>query len=473
MALAFHLIVVILTLLRILSRDDMKPTTRLAWFMVLITLPLIGVALYFLFGEANLGRIANAKAKAVYALIDTAKFDQKTADSKIEHVDPIYMPAFSFASSINGFPTLGGNKAELMKDAQTARDRLVKDLDEAQTSINVLYYIWLNDGTGTNVAEALIRAAKRGVTCRAMADGLGSRAMVKSKLWRDMTSAGVRTSIALPFNNIIKTILTSRLDLRNHRKITVIDGKITYCGSQNCTDPEFRVKPKFAPWIDILLRFEGPVVAQNQLLFAGDWLIHNDDSLDNFELHHEAKSHGVLAQVWGDGPTVRTSATPQMFATLISQARESLTISTPYFVPGEVVLEALCAASYRGVKVEIIFPAKNDSWVVAAASRSHYREMLEAGIVIHEFVGGLLHSKTLTIDEKVTLIGSSNMDLRSFDLNYENNILLQDQTITREVFNRQRDYITSAHPVTLKDVQRWSLPKRMWQNVVATVGPIL
>lgn len=473
MALAIHLILVLLTLLRILSRDDMRPTTRLAWFMVLISLPLIGVAIYFLFGEVNLGRATNDKAKDVYTLIDSKKQNTQLSKSALRHVENNYSPAFKFASSINGFPTTLGNQAELMPDAKIARARLVEDLDKAKKSINVLYYIWLNDETGTNVAQALIRAAKRGVDCRAMADGLGSRAMVKSPLWAEMKAAGVKTSTALPFNNIIKTIFTSRLDLRNHRKITVIDDKVTYCGSQNCADPEFRVKPKFAPWIDILLRFEGPVVDQNQLLFAGDWLIHENDNVDVFLGKPKARKNGFPAQVWGDGPTVRASASPQMFSTLIGQARETLTISTPYFVPGDVVLEALCAAAYRGVKVSIIFPARNDSWIVGAASRSHYKEMLEAGIIIHEFEGGLLHSKTLTIDGKVTLIGSSNMDLRSFDLNYENNILLQDETTTLAVHQRQLDYISSSYTVELVDVQAWPLPRRIWQNIIATIGPVL
>ena len=138
-----------------------------------------------------------------------------------------------------------------------------------------------------------------------------------------------------------------------------------------------------------------------------------------------------------------------------------------------MVLESLCAASYRGVTVIVIFPARNDSWIVSATSRSHYREMLEAGITIYEFEGGLLHSKTLTVDGKVTLIGSSNLDMRSFDLNYENNILLQDEAITEAVRDRQYEYIASSKLVTMDNVNEWSLPQRIWQNVIATIGPVL
>ena len=471
--LIFHIIVVSLLMFRILSRGDMQSTSRLAWFLVLILFPFLGAIVYFLFGEVNLGHLTNARAKAVYEEIDLKKETFKPSKTALQNVESHYVPAFKFAESINGFQTTAGNTAELMANGDVARSRMVEDIESASQSVNIIYYIWLDDETGTDMANALIRASKRGVACRAMIDGLGSRSFIKTKLWADMKAAGVKTSVAFPLNNILKTLVTSRVDLRNHRKITVIDNKITYCGSQNCADAAFLVKEKYAPWVDILLRFEGPVVAQNQLLFAGDWLLNEEDDLDSFFSKPIKKKDGFVAQVWGDGPTVRASATPQMFSTLINQARETLTISTPYFVPDEIVLSALCSAAYRGVKVTIIFPANNDSWIVGAASKSHYREMLDAGIIIYEYEKGLLHSKTLTIDGVVSLIGSTNLDLRSFDLNYENNILLQDESVTQAITQRQADYISDSHLVELENVVNWPLHKRIWQNVIATLGPVL
>lgn len=182
---------------------------------------------------------------------------------------------------------------------------------------------------------------------------------------------------------------------------------------------------------------------------------------------------GFAAQAMGHGPTERRGSTPQLFATAMGCARQSLTISTPYFVPDATVLEALCATAHRGVRVILILPARNDSWIVAAASRSYYRRLLEAGCVIHEYQGGLLHAKTLTMDDAVCLIGSSNLDLRSFDLNYENNILLQDANITQAVRARQDDYIAQSAPVTTADVAAWPYHIRIWHNVIATIGPIL
>jgi cardiolipin synthase len=162
-----------------------------------------------------------------------------------------------------------------------------------------------------------------------------------------------------------------------------------------------------------------------------------------------------------------------LFSSLIACAQHELVLSTPYFVPDATVLGALCSAAHRGVRVTLIFPKRNDSWVVAAASRSYYRTLLTAGCEIHEFKGGLLHAKTLTIDDKITFVGSSNLDLRSFDLNYENNILLQDTTTTLNVRARQESYTSQSEAIGLEQVLNWPRHMRIWHNVIATFGPVL
>jgi cardiolipin synthase len=462
--------------IRILLRDDLSPPARLAWFIVLNLVPYLGSGAYFLFGEVDIGHRTRALHERIAAEI-RGSAGPLLGDP--EHTDdliaPAYRPAFRYAASINGFHPTGGNRADLMRDGQETLARMIADIDAATHHVHVLYYIWLDDKTGTALAHALIRASARGVTCRAMADGLGSRALIRSPLWEKMRAAGVQLAVALPLDKPVRTILSSRIDLRNHRKITVIDGRITYCGSRNSADPEFRPKPKYAPWVDIMLRFQGPVVAQNQLLFLADWIAATGGRFDMPRTIAEAQDArgGFPALAFGDGPTERRGATPQFFTTLIACAREEITVSTPYFVPDSTLLEGLSAAALRGVRVTLIFPARNDSWVVAAASRSFYRPLLEAGCRILEYRGGLLHAKTFTADGQVTVIGSSNLDLRSFDLNYENNILLQDPQITADVRARQSDYMASSVEIDLATVRAWPFPQRMWQNVVATIGPIL
>ena len=361
-----------------------------------------------------------------------------------------------------------------MTDSNSTIDAMVADIDAATDHVHVMFYIWLPDNNGGKMALALARAVARGVVVRAMADALGSRQLIKSRHWKDMREAGVMLAVALPITNPLLRPFSGRFDLRNHRKILVIDGGITYCGSQNCADPEFLVKAAYAPWVDAVIRFEGPIARQNQYLFACDWMSHVNEDISQMLLEASAPAtEGFIAQVIGTGPTVRFSAMPETFESILHAARREIRISTPYFVPNESMLDAICATAYRGVKTTLIVPARNDSRVVGAASRSYYAALLAAGVSIFEYVGGLLHSKTLTMDGEVSLIGSANLDRRSFDLNYENNILFVDRDLTQDLYQRQQQYLASARQVTAEDIAEWTLMRRLWNNAVAMFGPVL
>ncbi len=443
--------------------------------MVITLLPGFGIVIYILLGETGIGRKRVARKREVLQSLPATlpplfTDDPRSNPSIPEHCEPL----FRMGGAVNGFAPVGGNTAALMADSNAGIDAIVADMDAAHDHIHLIFYIWLQDNNGLKVVEALKRAAARGVTCRAMADGLGSRAMIRSKTWAGMGEAGVHVAVALPIGNPLLRPFHGRIDLRNHRKIVVIDDLITYCGSQNCADPEFRVKPNFAPWVDALMRFEGPIVRQNQYIFIGDWMTYVDEDIRGLlNAPIPAGGEGFPAQVIATGPTVRNSAMPEVFATLMYSARKKLLITTPYYVPDESMQSALCAAAHRGIDTTIIFPARNDSWVVAAASRSYYRELLGAGVKIHEYVGGLLHTKSMTVDDDITLIGSANMDRRSFDLNYENNILFSDADLTSVMRERQEVYLASSNPVHLEDVDNWSLAHRFWNNVMGMLGPVL
>jgi cardiolipin synthase len=361
-----------------------------------------------------------------------------------------------------------------MADSNASIESMVTDIDAAQEHVHLTFYIWLPDHNGLKMVEALKRAAARKVTCRAMVDGLGSRILLASEHWKAMQDAGVHVATALPIGNLLLRPLRGRIDLRNHRKILVIDNQITYCGSQNCADPEFRIKAKYAPWVDAMIRFEGPIARQNQHLFISDWMAQVDEDLAGLLRQPlPPGEHGFTAQVIGTGPTVRYSAMPEMFETLMYTARRELFVTTPYYVPDEALQAALCASARRGVATTIIFPAKNDSWVTGAASRSYYSDLLAAGVRIFEYQGGLLHTKSLTLDGEMTLIGSANMDRRSLELNYENNILFHDPGLTGEMRRRQDFYRAQSRPVTAEMVACWPVTRRLWNNSIAILGPVL
>jgi cardiolipin synthase len=469
------LLVWLAVMVRAVLRPHREPASRVAWVAVIAALPGLGMFIYLLLGETSIGRKRVARAREVLASLPPA------VPSSFEN-DPRHHPAvpdrctplFRQGESVNGFQPIGGNSAELMLDSNSGIDEMAADMDAAIDHIHLIFYIWLEDNNGLKVVEALKRAAARGIACRVMADGLGSRAMIRSRHWKEMREAGVQLAVALPIGNPLLRPFHGRIDLRNHRKIVVIDDRITYCGSQNCADPEFRVKPKFAPWVDALIRFQGPIARQNQHIFIGDWMTYFDEDIRSLlEAPITASGQGFPAQVIATGPTVRNSAMPETFETLMHAARKKLVITTPYYVPDESMQGALCAAAHRGVDTTIIFPARNDSWQVAAASHSYYLELVKAGVKIHEYVGGLLHTKSMTVDDDITLIGSANMDRRSFDLNYENNILFVDVELTAAVRARQEQYLASSNPVSRGDIEAWSIFRRFWNNLLGMLGPVL
>jgi len=475
LAIAVHILVQLALIIRVLLRPHRQPAARMAWTVVIAALPVLGIIAYLLFGEVNIGRRRAARLRDVLGKMPDFPPAAPGDEANIAaDVPERFLHLFQLGQSISGFAPVGGNSARLIADSNAAIEAMVADIDAAVQHVHVLFYIWLPDNNGCKIVEALKRAASRGVKCRAMADDLGSRGMIHSRHWQAMREAGVHVAAAIPVGNPLLRSLTGRIDLRNHRKIVVIDGRITYCGSQNCADPEFRIKPKYAPWVDALIRFEGPVAAQNQRLFASDWMTYVDESLD--ELLRQpipAPRQGFPAQVVGTGPTVRYSAMPEMFESLMHAARRELVITTPYYVPDESMQNALCATAYRGVQTSIVFPARNDSRVVGAASRSYYEELLAAGVKIFEYAGGLLHTKSLTLDGELTLIGSANLDRRSFDLNYENNILFRDPGLTADVRRLQQDYIARSRAVNPEQVASWPLTRRLLNNTIAMLGPLL
>jgi cardiolipin synthase len=459
---------------RILLRPHRDPASRIAWMILVATFPAIGIIIYLFFGEVNIGRGRAKRLREVLAGMPPIPKSFDPTPPLSPEAEP-YGHLFELGASINGFAPLGGNTAHLLSDSNATIDAMVADIDEATDHVHLLLYIWLPDHNGLKIVEALRRAALRGVTCRAMADALGSRIMIASPHWSAMQNAGIRVAVAYPIANPLLRPFRGRIDLRNHRKIVVIDGRITYCGSQNCADPEFLIKAKYAPWVDAVMRFEGPVVRENQYLFARDWMTFVNENLEDLlkAPMTAAIPGGFTAQVIGTGPTIRASAMSEVFETILFAARRRVIITTPYYVPDESLQNALCTAAYRGIDVTIIFPARNDSWIVGAASRSYYGELLDAGVKIYEYEGGLLHTKSLTVDAKVTFIGSANMDRRSFDLNYENNILLIDAHLTEAMIARQQHYLASSHRITKEAVKAWPISRSLWNNLIATLGPLL
>ena len=470
-----HILIQVALIIRVLLRRHRDPASRVAWIVVILALPLVGIIAYLLLGETSVGRKRDARMRRIMAdlpgVAEIPGWDVKTVAPEL---DERTAALFRVGTSISGFDPVAGNQAALMADSNAAIDAMVADIDAATDHVHLLFYIWMPDRNGTRMAEALKRAVARGVSCRAMADDIGSRLLIQSELWRDMEASGIKLCRVLKVGKPLVRIFNGRIDLRNHRKILVIDNRITYGGSQNCADPEFLTKAKYAPWVDAVMRFTGPIVRQNQHVFASDWMAYNNEDIRAILLEPLPEpAPGFAAQVIASGPTARYSAVPETFETLMYSARRELFITTPYYVPVDSLQSAVCAAANRGVDTSIIFPARNDDFAVGGTSRSYYEDLLAAGVKVYEYQAGILHAKTVTVDGDVTLIGSANMDRRSFDLNYENNILLCDGPTTQAMRARQQEYLAQCRQVTAQEVARWRWTRRLWNNTLAIVGPVL
>jgi cardiolipin synthase len=459
------------TIARALLRPHREPASRLAWIIAVLALPVVGVLLYLLLGEARISAGRRNRGREINARLPRP---QGNCDCPVDRVGGAHWAPFALASTVNRLDPTCGNSARLAADSNAAVDEMVADVDAACETVHACFYIWLADHNGLKLKDAFVRAAQRGVQVRLLADALGSRRLIRSDHWREMCEGGCGVRVALPVGNPLWTAIRGRVDLRNHRKLMVVDNCIAWCGSQNAADPEFRVKPRYAPWVDVMSRWQGPAARQCQYLFVSDWIAEGGDEISGLLSGQAPEGDGpVMAQVLGTGPTVEFDAMPGCFSELIHSAREELVVTTPYFIPDEQLLFALTSAGRRGVRTLMLFPKRNDSRIVAAASRSYYKDLIDAGVEVHEFRPGLLHAKTMVVDRRVGLIGSANLDRRSFELNFENNILFDDRGFAAELRARQDEYLAQCDRVTREDVACYGIARRLWQNLLATLSPML
>lgn len=462
----------IAVLVRVLIRPHREPASRLAWIIIVIALPLVGIIAYLILGETRISGRRREHGRDVDAGLPRPMGDETCLEPLA--AGPHKAP-FALAQTVNCLEPTCGNGARIAADSNVAIDDIVADIDAARRHVHLCSYIWLADNNGLKVKDACIRAAQRGVSVRILADALGSWRLIGSGHWRDLRDQGCKVRVALPVGNPLWTLIRGRVDLRNHRKLLILDNRVAWCGSQNLADPEFRIKARYAPWVDIMTRWEGPVAQHNQYLFVSDWMAEGGDDISELltERTEAAPGGSILAQVIGTGPTASFDAMPSCFSELIHSARDELVITTPYFVPDEQLLFAITSAARRGVKTIMVVPRRCDSRIVAATSRSYYEDLIKAGVAVHEYRCGLLHAKTMIVDRSVGLIGSANLDRRSFELNFENNILFADIGFAASIRQRQDQYLADSDAITDEEIASIGLPKRIWQNLLAVMSPVL
>ncbi|SUZ31179.1 Cardiolipin synthase A [Roseibaca ekhonensis] len=457
---------------RALLRPGLTPSARLAWVTIILALPGVGLVAYFLFGEIRMARAQRERIREIRNHLSAAQIGRVGPQADVTRQA---RPAFAAGQATSQFPPVPCNQMTLLPEGDAMMDDIITAIDAARDHVHVLFYIWLPDRTGTRMAQALTAAARRGVACRVLVDDHGARRLIRSPLWRQMQAAGVALERAAPLGNPLVSLLFGRIDLRNHRKIVVVDNSLSWVGSRNCADAAFAIKPRFAPWVDILVRLEGPVVRQQQAVFVHDWMTHHAEDLGALlaePLANDAPGH-VVAQVISSGPDDVQTTPSDALCAMIYAATDRLVMTTPYYVPDHALHVAICSAAERGVTVDLVLPARNDSAIVGAASESLVPELLNAGVRVHLFAPGLIHSKIVTVDGQFAMLGTANLDHRSFDLNYENSLLLECPDFTAELDARQHSYIDRATELDRATVAAWPFWRRLRNNIIALASPLL
>jgi cardiolipin synthase len=338
------------------------------------------------------------------------------------------------------------------------------------------FYIWNAGGTADEVADALGRAAARGVQVRVLLDALGSKEFLKSD-WPDrMRASGIELQVALgvkPWK-----IPFRRIDLRLHRKIVVIDRRVGYTGSLNLVDPRFfKQDAGVGEWVDAMVRAEGPIVGALRTVFQFDWGMQTGQlpgsSQDEGDDPWAATQGSQVAQVVMSGPGVDEAANLRVITQAVNSARHSIVLTTPYFVADGALALALQNAAMRGCEVTLIVPARNDSWLVEHASRWFFDDLATAGVRIRRYTGGLLHTKSITIDGEVALFGTANLDMRSLSLNFELMLAIYDATFARELLELQLGYARETVPVVLQEWRQRPVLARLQEGLAYMAAPLL
>ena len=450
----------------------------LAWMFLIAVLPLIGSALYLLFGERRTGQRRARDMTALRSDFEkiwrTAVF-QPFTDVDWDRHPPMARGLDRMGRLVAGSPTVHGSQAVLISDPQECLRQIARDIETAQISVLMEFYIWAEGGAADDVLEAVIRAAKRGVHCRILVDALGAHPWWRGPQPHRLRDAGVELKPAMPLG--LFRAFIGRSDLRLHRKIVIVDGTAAWTGSMNLVDPHyFKQEAGVGEWVDAMVRLEGAAIVPLATTVIGDWALESREPID--ELTRNAALHDIVPngptdiQVLATGPGATQDGLLQMLLVLINAAQRELTVTTPYFVPDPALLLALRSAANRGVKVSIIVPAKVDSLLTRFASRSYFEDLMDCDVSIYLFEGGLLHTKSITVDGSISMFGTVNFDMRSLWLNYEIALFIYDEGFTGALRDLQQIYIENATPL---DFDAWAARPflyRFLENTLRLFSPI-
>ena len=455
-----HIVIVIAALIVIPKRR--KPTAAMAWLLAIILLPYVGVLLFLLIGSFRLPKKRRDEQARINALI-TERVAGRNEPEEAAQWPVWFQRVVDQNLRLTSLPAVGGNSATLLGDYTESIDAMAAEIDTATTFVHVEFFIVAWDDTTRGFFSAMERAVARGVTVRLLADHLPSAKIPGSKeTFAELDRIGVKWSWMLPVMPLKGKY--QRPDLRNHRKLVVVDGRVGFMGSQNLIartyDSPKNIK-RGLQWQELMTRLTGPVVASVNAVFLSDWLIETGELLLDTEhvpadeLSRTTSADALVCQVVPSGPAYATENNLRMFLSLIYGATEKVIITSPYFVPDEAMVYAITTACQRGLEVQLFVSEIGDQGLVYHAQRSYYSDLLEAGVRIFLYPAPyILHAKHLSVDDDIAFIGSSNMDIRSFSLNAESSLLVRGESFVAGMRAVEQGYRDAGRELTLEEWRR-------------------
>lgn len=516
LALALHVTLLIVLAIRILFVQR-NTSVAIAWLAILVALPVIGIIAYLLIGEPMIGRRYQQRSRQARQLLgEMAERERLIFDEGHELLPKSFQGVSRIGARWTGFGVYEHNQMQLLTQSDEIFDHLIHDIESAKRLLLMEFYIVYPKGRVLEIFDALKAAAARGVECHLLADSVGSYSFFSGEYHKELSDAGIYVHQSLPVG-LFKTLF-KRTDLRNHRKIAVFDEQVGYTGSFNLVDPRFFKQDKdVGQWIDVMMRITSSdsvnivtamakVVAtdigaesENNLTALQQNLNHytrkfytmrpaiNDVNQKAYVLNQQkdmtqeasvdmpkfSVKSNVLAQLIPSAPQMTAHVIYDTLTTVIYRANHYIQITTPYFVPDDALLAALVTAAKRGVKVVLIVPKKVDSFLAQHASEAYYQSLLEAGVNIALFDGGLLHTKTVVIDESYCLFGTVNMDMRSFYLNMEVSLAIYTPEMVAQIVKCQEAYLKHCEFLSKEDWNQRRPYQRLLANSVRLLSPLL
>ena len=434
------------------------PAATRSWLLLIFFLPVPGLLLFLAIGSPRFPQWRMARFRNLQA------FFQDLA-ARLAPVEVRETEVTALAARLGRFPAVAGNHVAFLDDYDGVIERLVADIDAARHHVRLLVYIFADDEVGGKVIAALARAVARGVACRVLFDPVGSRRWRRGTLAR-LEAAGVDVRTTLPFRLLRGR---TRRDMRNHRKLFVIDGVIGYTGSQNIVARDFR------PGIvnrELVVRVTGPAVAEMNAVFLADWYLETETMLDAAPPIPAATGEATV-QLLPSGANYAVEGFQTLLIWQLHRARRRVVIVTPYLIPDEDLLGALETAVLRGVDVHLVVSAVVDQWLVSLAQASYYDRLLSCGVRVHRFRADLLHAKNVCVDDSLAILGSSNVDIRSFQLNEEISLLLLDPVSIARLCEVQDGYLAGSDELTRAAWRQRGRARKLAENVAALVSPLL